>query len=59
MKLYNVFIRCASNGVKGVITASNYTHASTKAQQLYGRHAWVEPKQSNNGVASLHLAQSA
>jgi hypothetical protein len=46
MKLYNVFIRCATNGVKGVITATSYTHASTKAQQLYGRHAWVEPKQT-------------
>ena len=29
-----------------VISAINYSHAALKAQQLYGRHAYVEPLNS-------------
>lgn len=50
VKLYNVYIRCAENGAKGVITAPNYSAASRKAQTLYGRHAWVQPKEQQSLV---------
>lgn len=45
MKRYNVYIGWRNSSPIGVITGTSFTHASTKAQQLYGRHAWVEPKE--------------
>lgn len=51
---YDVFIGCEQNGSVGIIRANNYTHAQTKAQQLYGRHAWAQRRslQPSNAKAS-------
>lgn len=48
MNRYAVFQRRDEQPVRvGIVIANNYSHASTKAQQLYTRHSWVERIDNN------------
>lgn len=53
MKRYSVFQRDYRKDVTvfvGYIMARNYSHAQTKAQQLYNRHSWAEYRHADNAI---------
>jgi hypothetical protein len=56
MNRYKVFQRRLIDGqwqavCVGIVTAVNFSHASTKAQQIYTHQSWVE-RMDDNGVSN-------